>query len=144
MLSLVESVLPLRLDIYKQFTTQDPDTGGLLKQWHFHQSVACSAKGHVSNSGSGRMSNSQQDFGQRYQNTNEIQIRTEKILSYRDKITNIRDINDNPIWFENNSPNNTPTVFEIIGSTPIIDPFGTIIAYNSIAKRSENQIIGPA
>ena len=144
MLGLVESVLHLKLDIYKQFTSQDPDTGSLLKQWHFYKSIPCSAKGHVSNSGSGRMSNSQQEFGQRYQNTNEIQIRTENILSYRDKITNIRDSNNTPIWFENNSPNNTPTVFEVIGSTPIMDPFGTIIAYNSIAKRSENQSIGPA
>ena len=46
------------------------------------------------------------------------------------------------IWTELNYPNETPTVFEVVGVTPITDPFGTIVAYNSTAKRSENQEIG--
>ena len=43
---------------------------------------------------------------------------------------------------ELNYPTNTPTVFEVIGSTPVTDGFGTVIAYNSVVKRSENQTIG--
>jgi len=42
----------------------------------------------------------------------------------------------------NKLSNNTPTVFEVISSTPITDPFGNVLAYNSVAKRSENQEIG--
>ena len=50
-------------------------------------------------------------------------------------------MNSNAIWTELNYPSDTPTVFEITGSTPIVDPFGKVIAYNSTATRSENQQI---
>jgi hypothetical protein len=52
------------------------------------------------------------------------------------------DVAGHPIWTEINYPNETPTVFEVIGTTPITDPFGNVLAYNSSMKRSENQQIG--
>ena len=57
-------------------------------------------------------------------------------------IKNITDKNNNVIWEELNFPTSTPTVFEVVGTTPITDPFGSVIAYNSVLKRSENQQIG--
>jgi hypothetical protein len=63
-------------------------------------------------------------------------------LTSREKITNIRDQHDVPIWTEINFPTETPTVFEVVGVTPITDPFGRTIGYNSAMRRSENQQIG--
>jgi hypothetical protein len=71
-----------------------------------------------------------------------IQIRTSEKLTAREKITNIRDSDNNVIWQEINYPNDTPTVFEVMGTTPMTDPFGRVIAYSSSLKRSENQQIG--
>jgi hypothetical protein len=71
-----------------------------------------------------------------------VQIRTTSKLNIRHKITNIRDKNGTVVWTELDYPSDTPTVFEIFGVTPITDPFGTILGYNSVAKRSENQNIG--
>jgi hypothetical protein len=68
-----------------------------------------------------------------------IQIRTSERLTAREKVTNIRDANNNYIWTEINFPNETPTVFEVVGTTPITDPFGTVLGYNTTVKRSENQ-----
>ena len=59
----------------------------------------------------------------------------------RNKLTNIRTKRGTVIWSEINYPTETPTVFEIVGITPVTDPFGEIIAYNTMAKRSENQVI---
>ena len=83
-----------------------------------------------------------QSFGTKYENQEILQVRTSGRLTFREKITNIRDSKDNPIWVELNYPTETPTVFEVIGSTPVTDGFGTVIAYNSVIKRSENQNIG--
>ena len=77
-----------------------------------------------------------------YKNENFIQIRTIEKLNIRYKIKNIRNKDGKYIWTELNYPTETPTVFEVVGVTPITDPFGTIVAYNSTAKRSENQEIG--
>ena len=131
----------MKADIYLQLDTQDENTGSIKKEWIFTRTVQCSAKGIVSNSTSSR-SGDKQVLSNKYSNEQKLEIRTPEQITYREKVTNIRDMNGNVIWKEINYPNNTPTVFEIIGSTPITDPFGNVLAYNSVAKRSENQEIG--
>ena len=56
--------------------------------------------------------------------------------------TNIKNKNGGYLWTELDYPSETPTVFEVVGTTPISDPFGTIIGYSTTAKRSESQKIG--
>ena len=140
-MDIIESVMPMLLDIYVQSETQDPDTGAILKEWNYITSLSCYAKGVVSNSTSVRSSD-RQSFTSKYENSQMIQIRTIEKLSLRNKITNIRTKNGVNIWTELDYPTETPTVFEITGVTPITDPFGQIIAYNTMATRSESQQIG--
>jgi hypothetical protein len=131
----------MKVDVYLQEDYQDQNTGAIKKSWIYEKTIPCFAKGIISNSSSAR-SGDNQSISTKYKDTQTIEIRTQTRLTYRQKITNIKDSSNNVIWFELNYPNDTPTVFEIISSTPITDPFGTLMAYNSIAKRSENQIIG--
>jgi hypothetical protein len=140
-MSLATSLMPMKLDIYLQLDTQDENTGFIKKEWIFTRSLPCHAKGIISNSGTGQ-GGDRQTFNNKYSNEQMVEIRTPEAITYRQKITNIRDMAGNVVWKEINYPNNTPTVFEIISSTPITDPFGNVLAYNSIAKRSENQEIG--
>jgi hypothetical protein len=46
------------------------------------------------------------------------------------------------IWKELNYPTETPTVFEVVGVTPMTDALGRVVGYSTNLKRSENQIIG--
>jgi hypothetical protein len=101
----------------------------------------CHAKGTISNSATTRSSD-KQIFDNRYANDQQVQVRTTERLTSRDKVSNIRDQKNNPIWTEINFPSDTPTVFEVVGVTPITDPFGRLIGYNSTLKRSENQQLG--
>jgi hypothetical protein len=141
MQGIIDSVLLMKLDVYRQFDTQDVDTGAIKKEWHYYKTLQCHAKGIISNSSTSR-SGDKQVFGNKYSNEQVIQIRTSDRLTSREKVTNIRDNKNNPIWTEIDFPSNTPTVFEISGTTPITDPFGQVIGYNSMALRSENQTIG--
>ena len=140
-MDIVSSVLPLYLDLYTQTDVQDPNTGAIKKEWNYSETLPCSAKGVISNSTSSRNSDNQ-ILGTKYKNEQMLQIRTISKISIRHKITNIRDKNGTPVWTELDYPSDTPTVFEVFGVTPITDPFGTVLGYNSIAKRSENQNIG--
>ena len=139
--TIVDSIFNMNLDVYLQEDYQDPNTGAIKKSWIYQKTVPCFAKGIISNSASTRGGDSQ-TLSTKYTDRQTIEIRTGSRLTYRQKITNIKDSAGNAIWFESNYPNDTPTVFEIISSTPLTDPFGTLIAYNAIAKRSENQQIG--
>lgn len=141
MYDLIDSVLSMQLDVYRQSEIQDPDTGAIKREWNYHRTVDCHAKGVISNSATTRSSD-KQVFGNKYMNDQIIQVRTSEKLTMREKVTNIRDKSGNVIWSEINFPTETPTVFEVIGTTPVTDPFGTVIAYNSSMKRSENQQIG--
>lgn len=141
MLDLVDSMLSMKFDLYRQYEEQDKDTGAIKKEWHYQKTVDCYAKGIVTNSSTTR-SGDKQSFNNKYLNEQIIQVRTSERITMRDKITNIRDSSGTVIWTELNYPTETPTVFEVMGVTPLTDPFGSTIGYNSSMKRSENQQIG--
>jgi hypothetical protein len=138
---LVEAVLSMKADVYRQSETQDVDTGEIVRSWMYYKTINCHAKGVISNSATTRSSD-KQVFATKYVNDQVIQVRTLERLVNREKITNIRDSAGNIIWREANYPNETPTVFEVIGTTPITDPFGQSVGYSTSMKRSENQQIG--
>ena len=141
MLDLVDSMLSMKFDLYRQSEGQDKDTGAIKREWHYQRTVDCYAKGIITNSSTTR-SGDQQIFNNKYSNEQIIQVRTAERITMRDKITNIRDSAGTVIWTELNYPTETPTVFEVMGVTPLTDPFGSTIGYNSSMKRSENQQIG--
>ena len=141
MYNLVEAVFSMKMDIYRQLDTQDPDTGAIKKEWTYYKTVPCHAKGVISNSATAR-NGDRQVFDNRYRNDQVIEVRTTDRLTSREKATNIRNSEGTIIWAEIDFPTETPTVFEVVGTTPLTDPFGKILAYNSTMKRSENQIIG--
>ena len=141
MSSIVDSVLSMNLDVYRQSELQDPDTGAIVKEWNYYKTLACHAKGIISNTATTGSGN-RQTFSNKYVDDQIVQVRTSEKLTAREKVTNLRDSSNNVIWQEINYPNDSPTVFEVVGTTPMTDPFGRVIAYNSSLKRSENQQLG--
>jgi hypothetical protein len=131
----------MKLDVYRQIENQDPNTGAIKKEWNYYKTLDCHAKGVISNSSTSRNSD-KQSFSNKYINDQTLEVRTIERLTFREKVTNICDMQGSPIWTEIDFPNDTPTVFEVVGTTPLTDPFGRVIAYNSSLKRSENQQIG--
>jgi hypothetical protein len=138
---LVDSILSMKLDVYRQSEIQDPDTGAIKREWNFHRTIPCHAKGVISNSATTRSSD-RQVFDNKYKNEQTVQLRTSEKLVAREKVTNIRNQEGIVVWTEINFPSDTPTVFEVVGTTPITDPFGSLIGYNTTVVRSENQQIG--
>lgn len=138
---IIEAVFSMKMDVYRQLDVQDTDTGAIKREWTYYKTIPCHAKGVISNSATTRGSD-KQIFDNRYKNDQMIEVRTSDRLTSREKVTNIRNSDDLVIWTEIDFPSNTPTVFEVVGTTPLTDPFGKVLAYNSTMKRSENQIIG--
>jgi hypothetical protein len=141
MFQVVDAAFSMLVDLYRQSDVQDPNTGAIKKEWSYYRTMSCYAKGVISNTATAR-SGDRQTMSNRYENTQILEIRTTEKLSMRDKITNIRNQQGQAIWTELDFPSETPTVFEVVGSTPMTDPFGDVLAWNSVVKRSENQQIG--
>lgn len=138
---LMESVMTMRMDVYRQVEKQDPDSGAIKREWTYYKTVNCHAKGVISNSNTTR-SGDRQNFDNRYINEQFIQVRTMDKLFINEKVTNITDSTGMVIWKELNYPTETPTVFEVTGVTPMTDALGRVVGYSSNLKRSENQTIG--
>ena len=86
---LIESLLTMKLDVYRQTEEQDVNTGAIKKQWNYYTTIPCSAKGIISNSSSTRSSD-RQIMDNKYSNNQFLEIRTLNKLSTREKITNIK------------------------------------------------------
>jgi hypothetical protein len=141
MYQLIDAVFSMKMDVYRQLDVQDDSTGAIKREWTYYKTVPCHAKGVISNSATSR-NGDRQVFDNRYKNDQMVEVRTADRLTTREKVTNIRNSDNLVVWTEIDFPSDTPTVFEVVGTTPLTDPFGKVLAYNSTMKRSENQIIG--
>lgn len=141
MFEVVNAAFSMMVDLYRQSDVQDPNTGAIKKEWSYYKTMPCYAKGVISNTATAR-SGDRQTMSNRYENTQILEIRTSEKISMRDKLTNIRNQQGQAIWTELDFPSDTSTVFEVVGTTPMTDPFGDVLAWNSVVKRSENQQIG--
>ena len=140
MFDVVDGLMTMKMDIYRQQEQQDPDTGAMIREFSYIKTIDCYARGIITQSGT--KGNDRQKFSNKYSNDQYVETRTSERLTPRDKVKNIRDVNGKPIWYELNYPNDTGTVFDVMGTTPISDPFGNVVGYNSSLERAENQQIG--
>jgi hypothetical protein len=140
MFDLVDGLMTMKMDVYRQSERQDSNTGAMIREFSYIKTIDCYARGVITESRN--RSNDNQKFSNKYSNNQYIEVRTSDRLTARDKIKNIVDVNGKAIWYELNYPNDTDTVFDVIGTTPIADPFGNVVGYNSSLQRAENQQIG--
>lgn len=128
----------MKMDIYEQVYTQEETTNAIVKKWLYIRTTNCLARGYISDTA--RSQGSSEKVGERYQNVDYLTIETEDKISKSQKITNIRNQQDEVIWFELVGNNyESPTVFDVVGVIPVLDPFGSIMSYNISVKRSEVQ-----
>lgn len=138
MKSLIKSAMYMKMDVYEQLYTQDEATNAIIKKWLYVKTVNCLARGYISDSAKGQGSG--EKVGERYQNVDYLTIETDEKITKSQKITNIRNQQDEVIWFDLVGNNyDTPTTFDVVGAIPVLDPFGSILSYNISVKRSEVQ-----
>lgn len=130
---------------------QDAESGAIKRVWGEDATstggdletleIVCSARGIVSTGIRG--SGSTQHWGPSYEDVQIIHLEYPATFTItdRDKITNIRDSAGNVVWV-NTETDGTPTVFDVAGITPSLDPFNRVIKYTTTLRRSEVQQYG--
>lgn len=136
---------PILADVYYPNIEQKA-YGNLEKQWILSKTVACF------------FGVASQKVKQEIQPT--MSVTTDQILVGRTKcdvrisatdsknaitnviISNIRDVNGNPIYLETAGVRaGKSTIFEIATNEPFLGPFGTVEYYSLVIRRSENQAV---
>lgn len=132
----------MKADVYKPTVEQDA-TGAVKKTYTYEKTLDCLART-VTTTSVSRGNTTDMSINQ-YINylTSIIKLRTSISIPTDRKIVMVRN-DDGIIWTEVQDPTssggfNGSTIFEIRGSTPIFNFDGSIIEYEVILTRQENQ-----
>ncbi len=127
-----------RADIYAQTSSRDPDTGQTVRVWSFLKTVPCQARSVVSEGI--RTLGSSEDFRNAtasYDDMEWVKIMTHEQISKRWRVRNIRNFKSNdPVWKD--VDNNTDVRFEVLGSQPKPDPFGSTLEYETTLTKVQD------
>lgn len=131
----------------------DPDSNEIIRKWQpYDESSAtpdnpftalrtfkCLARGIVD--GGIRVAGTTERFGELYEGVDYIRIwfPPKTPVTRRDRITNVRDRRGNILWREEERSDNAPTIFSVVGVTPILDPFGVHVENMALLERAETQ-----
>lgn len=128
----------MQADVYQKIKRQDPESNRIVEDWVFQETIKCYANGIVTDAVSDASSGKK--YNRDYTEYEFINVWATKNFSKRHRITNIRTMKDQqPVWVELETPNLIPTIFEVQGSVVEIDPFGSVMDYKILCKRTEVQ-----
>lgn len=116
-------------------TTDDPltdrDESGLLR-------IRCSVRGIID--GGIRVAGTTERFSDKYESVDWAKMTFPNGISItkRDRITNVRNAKGELVWTEEESTN-SPTIFNVMGVTPVLDPFSRVLYNTALLERAEVQ-----
>ena len=128
-----------KCDILEKRSEWDYDSGTSIDTWEVvHEGVPCHASSFVNGGIKGNGTMEKWDEGM-YISDDYIRLKTKHSLSKSYRITNIRSVDGEVVWKEEEF-NDEPTLFNVDGSAPVTDPFsGKPLEFVSILSRAEIQ-----
>jgi len=132
----VEAKYAMTMDIYRVQIAQT-GTGQVKRQWIYAETIPCLAKSIISSGV--RTPSNDKTVDSRYMIEEIIKVMTLDKLPRNAKVSNIKDLQGNVLWEEAEVLNGPATIFNIVGSTPILDGFGQILEYENTLQRSDIQ-----
>lgn len=136
---------------------QDPDSGAIVRRWvdvpetpenerlegarEYMRDVPLMARGIID--GGIRVAGTTERFGNEYVAVDFVKATfgPNTLITKRDQVTNIRSKRDlaRPVWREEEISGYPATTFNVMGVTPVFDPFSNLIEYAVLLERAEVQ-----
>jgi len=126
---------------------QDPDTGEIIRVWVEDsdpdtpgtqtRTVPCMVRGVIV--GGVRAAGTTERFDPKgvYENIDFVKMNfpADVVITKRDRITNVTGPDGTVIWKEEEF-SGAPTVFDVLGITPVVDPFGMLVENFALLQRA--------
>lgn len=139
-------------------TKQDPITGAIIRVWEPAIIVPddpatpdineeqvfnfeCQARGIITGGLNSQGTAERWTSKGTYENVDfvEMQVAPSVIITKRDRVTNIRNSRGEIVWREEEYGSMKPTVFDVRGVMPSLDPFGSLVEWYVLLERTEDQ-----
>lgn len=139
--SVVASVMNMKVDLYKQQNTQDPNTKAIIRQWVYDKTIQCKVEPIKVRGASTRTDNKSFGTGVQGDYNEKVQLKMKclELLSKRWRIENIRSSDGKSVFVEIDKTEMPDTKFEVTSSHAILDPFGKIAYYEAVLLRVQVQ-----
>lgn len=127
---------------------QDEDSGSIVRVWVTDDpdtpamegltGIPCLVRGVID--GGIRVAGTTERFSEIYESVDwaKMTFPANITITKRDKVTNVRG-GGKIIWTEEEAEGNKPTVFNVMGVTPVLDPFGRHVENVALLQRAEVQ-----
>lgn len=116
----------------------DDNTGEINYKWQVWKTVDCLVRPFVSNTF--KAQGTTEYFGDMYEKQSLLKMLTNENIGRDVQITNIRQKSTNDlVYYEAELRGNPPTWYNSNGSSPILDPYGRIIQWDTLILRAESQ-----
>lgn len=131
----------MKADLYDVTSTvNNMKNGEIEKKWSVVDTIDCLAKGYVTKS-SGTNSTEVSSNQSIILTKEEVKLRSSDPIPSTYRVSNIRNSSSILVWKEENTSAGIAgaTIFEVNGSTPLVDFDGTVLGYETILKRQDIQ-----
>lgn len=126
-------------DIYIQKNVQS-QSGVVTRQWIYDKTIICKAMTVGNKSGSSKVDDKQYGTGTNgYIEDVHVKLQSPVRLSKRWRITNIKSSDGENIFVEPDKIDLQDTIFDVISTHPVLDPFGKIAYYEINLRRAQVQ-----
>lgn len=125
-------------DVYTKKRTRDEVTGQLDYKWQLWKTVDCLISPFVSTSF--KAQGTTEVFGSEYEKQSFLKMLTKENIGRNVQITNIRQKDTGEVVYCEIELRGAPaTWYNSNGSSPVLDPFGRVVEWDTLIHRAEEQ-----
>jgi hypothetical protein len=137
--SLVGSVMNMSAEVYSQQNTQNSNTGAIVREWSYRSVVPCKIEP-IKLSGTGMRTdtksfNDSKSLQLGYDEKFQLKMKTLELMSKRWRVSGVRSSDGKQVYVEFDKIDQPDTIFEVIASHAVLDPFGRISYYETVLQR---------
>lgn len=133
--SFIGSIMNMTCDIYVQVNKQQP-SGAMQRVWEYEKTIPCKIEP-LSQRGAS-IKGDGENFGlgvDGYVETIQLKMKTLEYLTKRQRVSAIRSSDGEVAFREVSKISQDDTIFDVISSHPVLDPFGKVSHYSVNIRR---------
>ena len=131
----------MKADIYVLQAVQSSGSGSIQRQWVYDHTVQCKIEPVKTRGSSNKADNKSFDNGKFDEYAESLQLKMKMLeqVSKRWRVSRIRSNDNKQVYYEFDKLDQPDTIFDIMASHAVLDPFGRISYYEVTLKRAEIQ-----
>lgn len=135
--SFIGSIMNMTADVFVQQNTQSETSGIITREWVYDKTIPCKIEPIKSSGASNRTDNKRFDIGKHNEYDEKLQLRMKCLVPFskRWRVSKVRSNNGDQVYMEVDRFDMPDTIFDVVSSHAVLDPFGKVSYYEVTLQR---------